>query len=452
MSWTQIKDNPAFRAIMLQGVNNANQLVSNFTKTTAGAAQVAFFNSLDVSYLQYVTGAVTREEAVRSALRKLAQQGIYKIAYPQQNGGVYYNSVESAVRRALTTAVNQSCAKLQLANCDMLGTDLVETTAHLGARPSHAVWQGKVFSRSGSTSKYPNFEHSTGYGTGDGLCGWNCRHSFFPFFEGYSKPAYDMSKFDSKENARLYEEEQKQRRYERMVREAKREVATLEAGLDAAESAELQKGIEADLRQAKSKLRNRQKRLRDYCQEHGLYNDYSRTYTAGYNDKRRVKIGNKTTSKKLDNPAKSGIIKSGALTSRNDPGFTKREEFAKSYYREVLGRKREFEIAAVARNTGFSEQEIELVFSHVFELEHLFEDGTIHKFVPDYDMAQSWIRLREGKKIYDHDIILLHHELEEAKIMGKGTSIAYDSVHREVEKKYNYAIALRKYLIENDLV
>lgn len=309
MSWTQIKDNPAFRAIMLQGVNNANQLVSNFTKTTAGAAQTAFFNALDVSYLQHITGAQTREEAVRGALKKLAQQGIYKVAYPQDNGGVYYNSVEAAVRRALTTAVNQSCAKLQLANCDMLGTDLVETTAHLGARPSHAVWQGKVFSRSGSTKKYPDFVKSTGYGTGDGLCGWNCRHSFFPYFEGYSTPAYDMGKFDSEENARLYEEEQKQRRYERMVREAKREVSTLEAGFEAAESPELQEGIAADLQQAKTKLRNRQKRLRDYCNEHGLYNDYSRTYTAGYNDKSRVKIVHNNTSKKLDNSSKSGIIK-----------------------------------------------------------------------------------------------------------------------------------------------
>ena len=303
MSWTQIKDNPAFRAIMLQGMNNANQLVSNFTKTTAGAAQVAFFNSLDVSYLQYVTGALTREEAVRGALKKLAQQGIYKIAYPQDNGGVYQTSVENAVRRALTTAVNQSCAKLQLANCDMLGTDLVETTAHIGARPSHAVWQGKVFSRSGSNSKYPNFEESTGYGTGAGLCGWNCRHSFFPYFEGYSKPAYDMGKFDSEENAKLYEVEQKQRRYERMVRETKREVATLEAGLDAAESAKLQEGIEADLRQAKSKLRNRQKLLRDHCNEHGLYNDYSRTYTAGYNGKSK-----KNSTKTVDISYKSGII------------------------------------------------------------------------------------------------------------------------------------------------
>ena len=97
-----------------------------------------------------------------------------------------------------------------------------------------------------------------------------------------------------------------------MVREAKREVATLEAGLDAAESAELQEGIESDLRQAKSKLRNRQKRLREYCQEHGLYNDYSRTYTAGYNGRRTssgTKINTTNALKPLAKSGESGIIK-----------------------------------------------------------------------------------------------------------------------------------------------
>lgn len=147
----------------------------------------------------------------------------------------------------------------------------------------------------------------------------------------------------------------------------------------------------------------------------------------------------------------SGIIQSGALTHKNDPDFKRRNAFAKSYYRELLGRKREIEISSVARNTDFSEEEIDLVFSHIFELEHLFEDGTIHKFFPDYDMAQSWFRLREGKTIYEHDLILLHHELEEAKIMGKSTDIAYESVHRKVEEKFNYSRALKKFLKENNL-
>lgn len=434
MSWTQIKDNPAFRAIMLQGVNNANQLVSNFTKTTAGAAQTAFFNALDVSYLQHITGAQTREEAVRGALKKLAQQGIYKVAYPQDNGGIFYNSVEAAVRRALTTAVNQSCAKLQLANCDMLGTDLVETTAHLGARPSHAVWQGKIFSRSGSTKKYPDFVKSTGYGTGDGLCGWNCRHSFFPYFEGYSTPAYDMSKFDSEENARLYEEEQKQRRYERMVREAKREVSTLEAGLDAAESAELQEGLAADLRQAKQKLRNRQKLLREYCEDHDLFNDYSRTYTPGYNGRNRTRIVSAKTPKMLDNPAKSGIMETGAISGALSPYSKAAERHAVQYYESV--RHMTSDAARIAQNTQISADKIEKIKKHVFLDEHDLIDGR-HRFVPSYDMAQSWQRLISGK-YEEKDIILLKHEYAELRYMERGLS--QNEAHIRASKRYNYAM------------
>lgn len=160
--------------------------------------------------------------------------------------------------------------------------------------------------------------------------------------------------------------------------------------------------------------------------------------------------------KGLTNSAKSNIIssgaKSGALTSKNDPDFKKREKFAKDYYQELLGRDRNYEIAAVAKNSKMSVEDVDKVFAHVFELEHLFEDGRISKFEPDYDMAQSWIRLREGKNIQAHDQILLKHELMEANIMGTGTTIAYDPVHREVEKVYNYKKALKKYLKENDLV
>lgn len=160
-------------------------------------------------------------------------------------------------------------------------------------------------------------------------------------------------------------------------------------------------------------------------------------------------------AKTLENSGGNGIIssgaKSGALTSKNDPEFKKREAFADLYYEEVLGRKREYEIDAVAQNSGFSVSDVSKIFAHVFELEHLFADGSIHKFVPDYDMAQSWIRLREGKNIQPHDMILLQHELMEAEIMGTDTTIPYDPVHDEVSKKYNYKAALIKYLKDNGL-
>ncbi len=146
----------------------------------------------------------------------------------------------------------------------------------------------------------------------------------------------------------------------------------------------------------------------------------------------------------------SGAV-SGALTSKNDPDFKKRDAHAKSYYRELLGRNRDKEVKAVARNSGMAEADIGKVFAHVFERPHLFEDGRIEKFDPDYDMAESWQRLREGKNIQEHDRILLLHELYEANMMGEGTDIPYEPCHEAAEKIYNYSVALKKYLRENGL-
>lgn len=139
-------------------------------------------------------------------------------------------------------------------------------------------------------------------------------------------------------------------------------------------------------------------------------------------------------------------LETGAYNNVNDPYFKKREKIAKKLYEEIRNRKREYEIIAVANNSGFSTEEIDIVFSHIFEKEHLFEDGTVRKFDPGYYMAHSWMRLREGKNIQQHDIILLHHELEEAKIMNKDLAIPYEKAHNIVNEKWNYSSALSKYL------
>ena len=74
---------------------------------------------------------------------------------------------------------------LQLARMEEMDCEFVEVTAHEGARPTHAVWQGRVYHRGGAVvhdgERYEDFEAATGYGTGPGLCGWNCRHNFYPY-------------------------------------------------------------------------------------------------------------------------------------------------------------------------------------------------------------------------------------------------------------------------------
>lgn len=154
--------------------------------------------------------------------------------------------------------------------------------------------------------------------------------------------------------------------------------------------------------------------------------------------------------KRLNYAARTGALDSGAYNDENDPLFKKRDKIAEDLYYQIEHRKREFEISAVARNSGFSIEEIDLVFEHIFEREHLFEDGTLRKFDPSYYMAHSWLRLREGKNIQRHDIILLHHELEEAKIMKNNLAIPYEKAHNEVEKVWNYRKALMDYLKDHE--
>lgn len=146
---------------------------------------------------------------------------------------------------------------------------------------------------------------------------------------------------------------------------------------------------------------------------------------------------------------KAGGI-TGAYTNANDPEGKKREKSANDFYEQIRNRKPEFEIAAVAKNSGMSESEVDRIFRHVFIREHRFEDGSIKRFDPDYYMQNSWMRLREGKNIQPHDMILLKHELAEEEIMGESLEIIYETAHNEVAKIYDYASALMEYLKDHD--
>lgn len=144
------------------------------------------------------------------------------------------------------------------------GVDLVEVTSHPGARPSHAEWQGRCYSRSGQKTidgtVYPDFRSSTGYGTGPGLCGWNCRHSFGPYRHG-APHAYDP---DPKSetglpNDEVYALTQRQRAKERQIRSAKRELRGAQQVYGSDKSTESLAAVNA----AKAKLRKRQSEMRD---------------------------------------------------------------------------------------------------------------------------------------------------------------------------------------------
>ena len=261
---------PSMQKTIQSCVDNAKFGLSNLTNTRmidAGngmetltkAARREYYNAANKAFLNVRTGTKSTQAATKEACITLAKKGITLTHW--RSG--HTDSVEVAVRRNIVTSMGQTAAELTLARMGDYQYDLVEVSAHWGARPSHYIWQGKVYSLTGSNG-YDNFYDATDYGTGAGLCGWNCRHRFYPYFPGMSTV---YPEYNEEENKKQYEDTQEQRSYERAVRAAKREKAVL-TGSGASES---------EMQAANKNIRQAQKNLREFLAEHSnLTRDYSR--------------------------------------------------------------------------------------------------------------------------------------------------------------------------------
>ncbi len=148
------------------------------------------------------------------------------------------------------------------------------------------------------------------------------------------------------------------------------------------------------------------------------------------------------TAGRLPTAASNAKVAVGALNDKNDPTYEKRDEYAKRYYEHAQEGKGTF-VKNVARNSGMSEKAIEKIFEHVFIKEHQLRSG-VRRFDSDYEMAESFRRLSEGKGIQAHDMILLRHEWLELGLMNR-YGYDYDTAHRITERKYNYDVALTKW-------
>ena len=262
-----IQGSKRLRDALNAGYKATQGTMRNLAKTTAKTASQQFERALDRAWVDIRSGAIDYSTAIRNAIKDLSKAGVQAIRYPTG----HTDSLEVAVRRAVVTGANQTALQLQWSLADEMGCDLVETTAHAGARPSHAEWQGQIFSRSGKSTKYPDFRAATGYGTGAGLGGWNCRHSYHPYFEGapraYSKD--QLEQYNAKDytynGQRLteYDATQIQRYNERQIRRWQREQVAIDAaGLDTSE--------------ATGKLRQWRDTQADFLRQTGLKQQYER--------------------------------------------------------------------------------------------------------------------------------------------------------------------------------
>ena len=216
-------------------------------KVIPGTIQETYTRILDVALVKVQSGTEAYNGAIRGAIDQLAASGLQWIDYPSG----WHNRVEVAVRRAVMSGVNQTCAKYSEALAEDIDTEFVEVSAHRGARDkgigpeNHAEWQGKCYHRGGSTRVdgvfYPDFVSTTGYGSIEGLNGANCRHKFWPYIPGVMERTYtdeELANIDpppfefegSKYSA--YDATQMQRKLETAMRAQERKMIGYEAAGD----------------------------------------------------------------------------------------------------------------------------------------------------------------------------------------------------------------------------
>lgn len=218
----------------------------------AQAARDAYMRSA-MQAVAEVNGAGKRwEDACREAVLRLADDGVRIVDYKSKAMA----QADVAVRRHIRTQTVQAGAANTLHLLEKTGHDLVQTSSHGGAREEHAVWQGRIFSLSGRSPKYPAFRTATKYGDVAGLCGANCRHSFGVYIEGQPKRySSDPDEEQGRDRDEVYKATQKQRYHEREIRRLKREAVALEsAGMDNAEE--------------RLKIGAHQKAIREHLAEH----------------------------------------------------------------------------------------------------------------------------------------------------------------------------------------
>lgn len=269
----------------------------NLTKTSANSAQQTFIKACDTAYFK-ATHGTSLDTAIVEAIREVSEKGITTVHYASG----HEDKIEVAIARAVRAGVNQANGDITLTRCAEVGVNYVITSSHIGARVTpyadyrtHADWQGQVYSldwnrpelsqyepqvheapkgkfaflndmkeffQNQKNKKYKDFIETCGYGKMLGICGINCRHSFGLFYPGIS--INNQIQYDSEENKKRYQREQKQRAMERGIRLIKRELNGLDSSGSDTEEAKMRK------RELKELLQTKDAEYKAYCQKNGL--------------------------------------------------------------------------------------------------------------------------------------------------------------------------------------
>ena len=321
-----IRQDSSTRQVLEAGYKKTLGTMQNLVSTTATQTQTAFIQTCDRIYMQVSSGAFSYQEAIMNALRALADTGA-TVSYPTG----HTDRMDVAVRRCVLTGVSQTAAAVSLRQAEDAGCYLMEITAHSGARPDHAKWQGQLVTITGKDAGkiidgLRVFTLSEiGYGSGEGFKGWNCRHNWHAYYPGFSTPNYtpeELKRLDEpciSYNGKLYTEyevSQMQRAQERRVRAWKRRCITAQESVNSATDAATRATAQAEFDRSARYLKTNEAKLKDFCRKTGQDRDRFREQVLGFNRSTAQKAVHAAKKSGLTSGGKDGIIKE-SMNRRN---------------------------------------------------------------------------------------------------------------------------------------
>lgn len=275
----------------------------NLTRTTATDLNQQFMKSCDSAWWK-ATHGVDRNTAIREAISEVSKYGTHVV----YKGGRKM-TIEAATRMCVLTGINQAKSEITLTECANAGVRAVLVSSHIGARytnkdepANHQSWQGKIYSISDSLlqkmgyeepkknffrkikeffqkfrkqKKYPDLVEVTGYGTIEGFCGANCRHTMHMHYQGNSNPYKD---YDNEENKKKYDLFQKQRTMERRIRKTKKRLYDIRHAIKILHDENAINAMKEELSQVKALFDRQFEEYEIFCKQNGLKVDQERLY------------------------------------------------------------------------------------------------------------------------------------------------------------------------------
>lgn len=244
----------------------------NFTNISKQAVHNLFVKACDTAYHQAITGALSITQATREAIEIASEAGVY-VEYKNAAGKVIRrDTIETATTRAVRTGISQASGNITDARMEEMEWDIILVSSHFGARvtgsedyTNHYWWQGKFYSRSGKDKRFPPYS-VCGFGKVQGIHGANCRHSHGPG-DGENNP---FDQYDSEENRKQYELEEKQRAMELRIRDTKRKMMDWKTAMDKVEDPQQKALFEKEYQRKAALLQKQNKAYNDFCKDNEL--------------------------------------------------------------------------------------------------------------------------------------------------------------------------------------